>query len=197
MNQDIFKVLERLEEVPGRKEKFWNVPRETGNFLNMLVRASGARKVLEIGTSNGYSGLWFAEALSHTGGKLYTVESHRERFELARKNVEEAGAENVVRQIFGHAPEIFSQPDFLDLMAEDGGAGEFDLVFLDATKMEYRSYLDAVEPLLRKDGLLVADNVVSHRDELENFFAAVQKNREFRSVTLPLGSGLLVALKLF
>jgi predicted O-methyltransferase YrrM len=196
MHQDIFKVLERLEEVPGRRERFWNVPRETGNFLNMLVRASGAGRVLEIGTSNGYSGLWFAEALSHTGGKLYTVESHRERFEAARKNFEEAGAESVVWQIFGHAPEIFSHPDFLNLMEKDGGAGEFDLIFLDATKMEYGSYLDAVEPFLRKDGLLVADNVISHRNELENFLAEVQKKREFRSVTLPLGSGLLFALKL-
>lgn len=196
MNQDIFKVLERLENVPGRQEKFWNVPRETGNFLNMLVRVSGARKVLEIGTSNGYSGLWFAEALSHTGGKLYTVESHRGRFEAAQENFRAAGAENIVRQIFGHAPEVFSKPDFLGLTGKDRGVGEFDLIFLDATKMEYRSYLDAVEPLLKKGGLLVADNVVSHRDELNNFLAAMQKKREFRSVTLPLGSGLLFALKL-
>lgn len=190
MNQDISKVLERLEDIPGRREKFWNVPRETGNFLNILVRTSRARRVLEIGTSNGYSGLWFAEALSHTGGKLYTVESHRERFEMAGKHFHEAGVEKIVRQIFGHAPEVFVAEDFRE---ETEG---FDIIFLDATKMEYRSYLEAVFPLLKTEGLLLADNVVSHRKELENFLDMVQKKREFRSVTLPLGSGLLVAFRL-
>ncbi len=190
MDERISTVLKALEAVPGKQEKFWNVPPETGNFLNMTVRSAHARNVLEIGTSNGYSGLWFAEALSHTGGKLYTVESHRERFDLAAKSFEEAGVGPIVEQIFGHAPEVFLTPEF-----KKRGL-VFDLIFLDATKVEYESYLESVLPLLKREGLLIADNVLSHHGELEGFLADVQQKKELQSLVLPLGSGLLFALKL-
>lgn len=182
--------MKALEDLPGHQEKFWNIPPQTGNFLNMVVRSSRARKVLEIGTSNGYSGLWFAEALSHTGGKLYTVESHQERFDLARRNFEDAGVTSLVEQIFGHAPEVFSTPEF-----KERGLS-FDLIFLDATKIEYESYLDSVLPFLKTEGLLIADNILSHRTELEGFMAYVQQKKELQFVELPLGSGLLFAFKL-
>lgn len=188
-SEKIFAVLRRLESAQGRQENYWNVSPRTGNFLNILARSVQARSVLEIGTSNGYSGLWFTEALSHTGGKLYTVESHKERFGLAAKHFAEAGAEEYVEQIFGHAPEIFSTPGFL------ARGAVYDVVFLDATKMEYESYLEAVLPFLRAGGLLIADNVLSHGEELKGFLALVQQKRELRSEVLPLGSGLLVALK--
>lgn len=182
-------VLEKLENIPDRQEKFWNVSPEAGNFLNILVKSSKAQTVLEIGTSNGYSGLWFAEALSHTGGKLYTVESHRGRFRLAAEHFEEAGVLNIVEQIFGHAPEIFSTQEY-----QSRGL-IFDLIFLDATKMEYASYLETVLPQLRPGGVLVADNVLSHEAALQGFLDLVQQKRELQSVVLPLGSGLLLAYK--
>jgi len=214
MNENIFRVLRHLEGIAadgGTGQKFWNVPPETGRFLNMLVRAVGARTVLEIGTSNGYSGLWFAEALSHTGGELYTVESHRERFELARRNFEEAGVGEYVRQIFGHAPEVFGagaaatgraiRPQRTGEigLGQPGTAAitkqKYDLIFLDATKMEYESYLEVVLPLLRDGGVLLADNMLSHERETAGFFAVVQQKTELDSAVLPLGTGLLVAAK--
>lgn len=193
MDERIFKVLAKLEtlaESPLEGQNFWNVSPETGKFLNILTQIVGARAVLEIGTSNGYSGLWFAEALSHTGGKLYTVESHRGRFELARKNFEEAGAgpgpDAIVTQIFGHAPEVFADANF-------PFEGTFDLIFLDATKMEYESYLEAVWPLLRPGGIFVADNMISHQREVAGFLHAVRQNPELTTTVLSLGAGLLVA----
>lgn len=188
-SERIFQVLRRLEGIPGRQEKFWNVSPQTGNFLNILVRSVRARSVLEIGTSNGYSGLWFTEALSHTGGKLYTVESHKERFSVASGHFAEAGVGEYVEQIFGHAPELFSTPEFR------ARGTNYDVIFLDATKMEYESYLEAVFPFLKTGGLLIADNVLSHKDELKGFMAYVQQKQEFRSEVLPMGSGLLLALK--
>jgi len=189
MNERILAVLEKLENVPGKQEKFWNVSVETGKFLNILTSSSHAKTVLEIGTSNGYSGIWFAEALSHTDGKLYTVESHKERFGLASQHFKEAGVDGSVEQIFGHAPEVFATSKFKDrgLM--------FDIIFLDATKMEYASYFDAVLPLLKINGLLLADNMLSHEQTLESFLNMVKQKRELRSVVLPLGSGLMVATK--
>lgn len=188
-SERIFTVLRRLENVPDRQEKFWNVSPQTGNFLNILTRSVGARSILEIGTSNGYSGLWFTEALSHTGGKLYTVESHKERFVLAGEHFTEAGAGEYVEQIFGHAPELFSTQDFR------ARGTHYDIIFLDATKMEYESYLEAVFPFLKTGGLLIADNVISHAEDLKGFLAYVRQKQEFRSEVLPLGSGLLLALK--
>lgn len=189
MDTRILSVMKLLEEVPGRQEKFWNVSPETGSFLNMIVKSTGAKNVLEIGTSNGYSGLWFTEALSHINGKLYTVESHKERFHLAKEHFSEAGVGEYVEQIFGHAPEVFATPEFISKNLQ------FDLIFLDATKMEYGSYLEAILPFLKPGGLLIADNILSHQDVLNQFVLTVQQKRELQSVVLPLGSGLLMALK--
>jgi len=190
MDKKIITVLEKLEKIPDRQERFWNVSPETGKFLNILTHSIGAKTVLEIGTSNGYSGILFAEALSHTGGKLYTVESHQERFDLAHDNFKESGVLQFVEQLFGHAPEVFETPEF-----QQRGL-LFDLVFLDATKMEYSSYLDAVLPLLKQNGILLADNMLSHEQSLENFLTQVQRNQELSSVVIPLGSGLLMARKM-
>ena len=194
MNKRIVAVLKKLEVALGAENIFWNISAETGKFLNILVRNSRADLVLEVGTSNGYSGLWFAEALSHTGGKLYTVESHRERFDLAHTHFLEAGVnEDSVVQIFGHAPEVFSPEVAAELPWPKPFL--FDVIFLDATKIEYESYLKSVMPLLKKGGLLIADNVISHADELQDFLASVKQNTELASVIVPIGSGLLIAFK--
>ncbi len=189
MDKRIASVLERLAKVQQEQGTFWNVSPETGNFLNILARSLQARCILEIGTSNGYSGLWFAEALSHTGGKLYTVESHQQRFAMAKQHFAEAGVQDIVQQCPGHAPEIFLDSTYQWSLLK------FDMIFLDATKMEYQSYFQAVSPLLRDGGLLVADNIFSHEKELTGFVESLQKKREFRTELLPLGTGLLVALK--
>jgi predicted O-methyltransferase YrrM len=190
MNDAVLLVMRKLEDLSGGGgRKFWNIPRESGNFLSMMVRVAQARAVLEIGTSNGYSGLWLAESLSHTGGKLYTVESHKERFQLARENFAEAGLQNFIEQIYGHAPEVFGTDVFT------GRDLRFDLIFFDATKMEYVSYLKAVLPMLKVNGLLIADNVVSHAEAAGDFLAAVRGNAELQSEVLPLGGGLMVAVR--
>lgn len=172
-------------EVLSERETFWNVPRSTGVVLAMVVNVLGARNVLEIGTSNGYSGIFLADALSHTGGRLYTVESHAERFALARENFERAGVSERVHQLRGHAPEV------LDELPADV---RFDLVFLDATKMEYEQYLEAVLPFLVQKGLLVADNVVSHEEDMRDFPKTVQ-DKGLRSLLLEIDNGLLLCAR--
>jgi len=219
MNQRIRDVLARLEVLRNGPTTYWNVPRTTGEFLNMMVLACGARKVLEIGTSNGYSGLFMAEALSHGKGLLYTVESNRERFEAAARNFKEAGMEPFVRQILGHAPEIFNReaisekleaisagvlagdaplPGERDLSGKAAlaGARDFDLVFMDATKMEYKSHLEAVLPRVRPGGLIIADNCTSHSKDLKEFFEFVEKSPGLKSLLLPFDSGLMMIFKL-
>lgn len=176
------KVLLALEE-QGRHENFWNVPRSTAVLLHEMVMMSEAKNVLEIGTSNGYSGIFLADAARRVGGRLYTVESHNERFELAALNFTKAGVVDVITQVKGHAPEVLNELDGV----------LFDMVFLDATKMEYTLYLEAIVPRVRKGGLLIADNILSHWNELESFVERVRARKDTRSYLLEIDSGLLLA----
>lgn len=188
MEQKVQKILEELE-VTGKQSNFWNVPRTSGLFLNLMVKLLKAKNVLEIGTSNGYSGIFFAEALSHTGGRLYTVESHKERFALARANFEKSGLQPFIEQIFGHAPEVFKDVEKLQNI-------EFDLAFVDATKMEYKSYIEAFWPLLKKGGLIIADNSTSHGEDMKSYLDFVSNNPDMQSVLLPVDNGLMLTYKL-
>jgi len=184
MEAKILEVLRELENIKGRESLFWNVPRTTGEFLNILVRVSGAKKALEIGTSNGYSGIYIAEGLSHNGGLLYTVESNDERYKLAAKNFKKAGVLDFVRQIKGHAPEILPEV-----------GSDFDMVFIDATKMEYKSYLDSLIPMLKGGGFVVADNCLSHADEVRDYVSYLNSRPDMKNVLLSFDNGLMLSLK--
>lgn len=189
MDQKVLEILEELEAVKRGRVKFWNIPKSSAEFLNKLILLAKCKRVLEIGTSNGYSGIYLAEALSHTEGLLYTIESHEGRFDLARENFKKSGLENYVKQVFGHAPEIFdSLHKDLDL--------PWDLIFIDATKIEYVSYLDGLLPKLRVGGVMVADNCISHGKGLGPFFDFVDSQKNLRSVLLPFDNGLLMAVKI-
>ena len=80
---DTKKVLLELEKT---RKDFWNIDRATANFLNMLIKIHNSKNVLEVGTSNGYSGIWIADALKHTGGKLTTIEFWDKRRSVAHEN---------------------------------------------------------------------------------------------------------------
>jgi predicted O-methyltransferase YrrM len=187
-------------------KKYWNVPRGTAELLRALASRKDVRKILEIGTSNGYSGIFLAEALSHKKGILYTVESHRGRFDEARKNFRGAGLEKFVVQVYGHAPEVFWKGDEHGERAKNQtGRGElaeeygFDMVFMDATKMEYAQYLEDILPRLREGGFIVADNCVSHGEELDEFFRlldAYARKGVLKWGLLKNDNGLVVAEKL-
>lgn len=178
-------VLSRLEEIRDNNNPRWNIPREAGIFLNTLVKSIGAKSILEIGTSNGYSGIWLAAALQATGGKLITVESHAGRFEEAKLNFVEAGVSENIEQILGHAPQ-----------AVENLEQTFDLMFFDAIKSEHLSYFAKLSPKLRKFGLIITDNIVTHAEELKTFIEAMENNPAYQTTRLSIGSGFLVSLKL-
>ena len=181
----IAKILSELEKT---RSQFWNVNKIVGNFLNLLIKANKYKTVLEIGTSNGYSGIWMAEALSKTGGRLYTIESHeKERFELATRNFKKAGLEKYITQIAGHAPEA--------IPSRTAGPKMFDLVFLDATKYEYPLYFEVIKNRIKKGGMIIADNTMSHHEELLPFLKIVKKDKTFVAAEFQIGSGILVAVK--
>jgi predicted O-methyltransferase YrrM len=160
----ILSVLNRMEASGGT---YLDVGSEGGRLLRLLAENMGAKNVVEIGTSTGYSGLWMAMALSTTGGKLTTFEIDAKRAAQARANFREAGVEGLVTVIEGDAHEKAGQVK-----------GPIDLLFLDADKEGYGDYLAKLLPLVRPGGLIVADNL----GRATEYAANVMRNPELETV---------------
>ena len=142
----ILAVLEDMAENQGRGMR--NVSLEDGRLLRLLTEATGAKHVVEIGTSNGYSGIWFCLALRATGGRLTTYEIDAERAALAQENFRRAGVDPLVTLVEGDAHEEVTKLQ-----------GPIDVLFLDADKSGYIDYLEKLLPLVRPGGLVVAHNM--------------------------------------
>ena len=167
-----------------RARKMLNITPDTGRLLWILVHATRATRLLEVGTSNGYSTIWLADAARTTGGRVTSLERNPEKVRLARANLARAGLADRVEIREGVAAETLATLP-----------GPFDLVFLDADRPSYRTYLELVTPRIRPGGLLVADNVVSHHAELADYLARVKSHPELMAVTVPVGKGEEIAVK--
>ncbi len=144
--QKILNVLDDMNKTSDRGTM--SVPREDGRFLRLMSEAIGAKHVVELGTSHGYSGIWFCLALRTTGGKLTTYEINPQRASAARENFKRAGVDAMVTLVEGDAHvEVAKQKD------------PIDLVFIDADKEGYADYLKQLLPLVRPGGLIVAHNI--------------------------------------
>jgi predicted O-methyltransferase YrrM len=167
-----------------RLERLRNVEPDTAELLGVLVRATQARRVLEIGTSNGYSTVWLADAVRATGGSLLTVEVEAERTEQARANLGEAGLAELVE---------LRTEDAAETLRGSEGDG-WDLVFLDAERPAYPDYWPELLRVLRPGGLLVVDNVISHADQVADLRALVDAEPRATSSVVPTGAGALLAV---
>jgi caffeoyl-CoA O-methyltransferase len=144
-------ILNVLEDMnPDRARGMMNVPEEDGRILRVLTETANAKHVVEIGTSNGYSGLWFCLALRTTGGKLTTHEIDSGRAQLARENFKRAGVEDMVTLIEGNAHDTVTR------IKEP-----IDILFIDADKPGYPDYLNKLLPLVRPGGLILSHNIDS------------------------------------
>ena len=175
-----------LRELEKTQKEFWNVPRKTGLLLNTFVKMMNAKRVLELGTSNGYSGIWLAKALQETDGILTTVEFYESRQSAAIENFKKCGVYSIVRSIQGSACEV------LKYLAEDE---KFDFVFIDANKREYREYFKLVKPHLTEKAMIVADNIISHAEKVQPFIDAIDEDKEFQYTILEVPGGLLTAYR--
>lgn len=153
-----------------RQPGMMNVPRADGEFLRDLILERGYKRILEIGTSNGYSASWMALALRKTGGKLITLEIDARRASLAEENFKHLGFESVVELRKGDALKLLPEIE-----------GSFDLVFIDAWKPDYLEYLRLVLPKVRRGGAIIAHNITSHSAELREFVETVQKHPELET----------------
>ena len=181
------KLKARLVELEKTADDFWNVSHQTGCFISMLIKSMNAKNVLELGTSNGYSALWISDALKYTGGHLTTLEFWEKRQCLAREYAQECGLSDYITFKIGQAYDIIKN----ELQDE-----VYDLVFIDANKQEYIKFFEAVHPLLRKGGVILADNITSHYEKVIPFVNAISNHEEYQAQILDLPDGLLMAYKL-
>ncbi|EGQ7881690.1 O-methyltransferase [Vibrio cholerae] len=166
-----------------KSKKYLNITRDTGEFLSVLVKATGANRILEIGTSNGYSTIWLASALPDDG-KVYTIEANPQKIEEASLNFNQTHTSSKIVQLVGDATEVLSNvPESMDF------------IFLDADRKTYVSLADDLFNLLKTGGLLVCDNATSHADELEEFRAWVSSLHNLSVSLVPIGKGELLVYK--
>src|SRR3972149_6098152 len=177
------KILAALEEIPRKQGRMLNVPQADGRMLRVLAEAIGAKNVVEIGTSNGMSALWFCLALRTTGGKLITHEIDPETAALARENFNTASVADLVTLVEGDAHQTVSKLE-----------GPIDLVFIDADKEGYSDYLKKTLPLVRPGGLIVAHNINPRMTNAE-YLRAVTTNPDLETVFYLEGAGMSVTLK--
>lgn len=175
-----------MNELEKTQRDFWNIPRKTGVLLNMFIKMMNAKNVLEIGTSNGYSGLWLSKALLETGGHLTTIEFYEKRQSIAIENFKKCGVLDIITPIQGSACEIIKN------FSEDI---KFDFVFIDASKREYVDYFRLVKPHLTQKCMIAADNIISHAEKVQTFVDAIDADKEFQYEIIELPGGLLLGYR--
>jgi predicted O-methyltransferase YrrM len=161
------------------------VSEEDGRFLRLLVGATNAKSVLEIGAASGYSAIWIGMGLRQTGGRLVTIEYDPVRAKEAAANIQRAGLSDIVRVVPGDA--------FKEIPKV---AGSFDLVFLDAWKPDYKKFFDIVFPRVNPGGLFLAHNVINKKSEMPDFLAAINSHpMAFTTTVSPGHEGISVTYK--
>ncbi|MEA1902783.1 MAG: O-methyltransferase [Actinomycetota bacterium] len=174
--------VDRSDGTP-RMQRLRQIPPETGRFVAILAASAPPGKILEIGTSAGYSTLWLSIAAQATNRTVTTFEILPEKAEMARETLRVAGVDSVVELIEG---------DALDRLS---GIGDVAFCFLDAEKEVYAECYEAVVPNLVTGGLLVADNAINHRETLQPMIDRALSDRRVDSVVVPIGKGELVSRK--
>ncbi|OHB85879.1 MAG: hypothetical protein A2Z38_06580 [Planctomycetes bacterium RBG_19FT_COMBO_48_8] len=183
-NEQEKKILSVLEDMDQNQRRgMMNVPQEDGRILRLLTETIGAKHVVEIGTSNGYSGIWFCLAMRATGGKLTTHDIDEGRASLARENFKRAGVDNMVTLVMGDAHETITKLK-----------GPIDVVFIDADKPGYTDYLNKMLPLVRPGGLILGHNV-NMGSQMQDYIKAITTNPNLETIFLGQGQDLSVTLK--
>jgi caffeoyl-CoA O-methyltransferase len=181
---DDTKVLPLLTDGYGKPNR-WNVPPQDGRFLYDLVLAHGYKRGLEIGASNGYSGLWLGLAFRKNGGRLITIEIDSGRAKEAQENFGKAGLNNVIDL---HVADALKEIPQLE--------GNFDFVFIDAWKPDYKKYLDLIYPRITAGGAITAHNVTSLASDMDDFLQAIKNHPQLETTFhKPSSEGISVSIK--
>lgn len=190
-NNNQLKEIEK--EAQHRNDIRPSVGPEVGKLLSLLIKSTNAQRVLEFGTCLGYSTIWLGQALKETGGKLISIEFDKELYKTTKRNVEEAGLSEVVDVLLGDANKIV-----------DSLQGSFDMILQDSDKALYKPMLEKCIKLTRKNGLILADDVLfkpmgipeKFSKPMHEYVETIFSDSRLYSTILPIGDGLAVSTKL-
>lgn len=175
----ILAMIDELDALRQTRDDHWQIPRVEGELLFQIAVASGARTVLELGTSYGFSGLFWGAAVSRSGGTLHTIDISEKKFASSKETFRRAGLEKTVVNHLGDVLEVVPRI-----------AGPIDLAFIDATDKESsRRYFELVWPKIRVGGSVLIDNTTTHKQEMAGYVAWVRGRGDASSVELPVGNG--------
>ena len=186
-------VEEKLKELEATQKQFWNIDHYSANLLSMIIKSANYKNLLEVGTSNGYSGIWLGLAAKETGGKVITIEFHKCRYDVAVENFKLCNLDDVVEARQGLAIDTI-----IDLKKEDYNSSEdryLDFAFVDANKAQYINYFELIDKILRKGGMIAFDNMLSHKEKVQDTFDAVTNHPDYQSEMIYTEAGLLLAVK--
>jgi predicted O-methyltransferase YrrM len=206
INEKIQSVLSRLEKDIDYENKHRDeitsekrlncISKNIGMFYNIVLKSINAKNILEIGTSVGYSGLWFADAvLSNTQseGQIITIDRMKFKIDNAIQNFVEAEVNSLIKIKEGEARKILQE------IKEEFSENYFDFIFIDADKESYIEYFDLCLPLVRKGGIIGADNILfpeRFNQLMTDYVSYVRKKSNVQSVTVPIDNGEEITIKL-
>jgi caffeoyl-CoA O-methyltransferase len=218
VNKNIYSVLTRLEEDANRErssnvetpfeDRMLAISWDTGKFFNILLRTMHATRVLEIGTSVGFSTLWFADAViqnssANNGAReklITTIDWNHLKVARAHRNFDDAGVNGIIEVIEAPAKRILNelQSKNQNYNKSNDQTALFDFVFIDADKENLIDYLDLVLPIVRVGGIIAADNALypeEYRQAMTKYINYLRNKTSLESVTVPIGNGEEIALK--
>ena len=206
INEKIQNVLSRLEKDIDYENKHLDeissekrlncISKNIGMFYNIMLKSINAKNILEIGTSVGYSGLWFADAvLSNTQseGQIITINRVKFKIDNAIQNFKEAEVSSLIKIQEGEARKILRE------IKEEFSENYFDFIFIDADKESYIEYFDLCLPLVKKGGIIGADNILfpeRFNQLMTDYISYVRKKSNVQSVTVPIDNGEEITIKL-
>jgi len=185
MNDQIRKLIDELDAHGKIREDAWQITLEEGELLHQIALSAHARVIVEIGTSYGFSALFFGAALLHTGGLLHTIDINPSKAESAKKTFADAGLGQIIINHVGAAADLLATLK-----------GPIDIAFIDADKPSTRSYFDLIWPKLRVGGSILVDNATTHKEQLADFVTHVRSLPDAVSFEAAIGNGVEWTIKI-
>lgn len=179
LKRNYLEYLTKFEEQKNTMRRLWNIDEQTAHLIMMLIMIKKPERILEIGTSNGFSSFMMSIALKLNDGIIDTIEVDEKRFKLAETNI---GSIQSIRRHFGKAEDIIPTLPY-----------QYDLIFIDANKSCYQEYLKLVIDKLNDDAIIIADNIQSHEETTKEYQDFLKNDVRFITIQVNIDSGILIS----
>ncbi len=180
----ILAVIAEVDALREERTDHWQIPRAEGELLHHIALSMNAQLIVEVGTSYGFSGLFWGAALARTGGRLHTIDIDPRKYESAKQTFARAGLGECIASHLGDARGVIPVI-----------SGKIDIAFIDADKQSTQMYFDLLWPKVRRGGCILTDNVTTHRDELSAFIDHVRSRQDASSAEVAIGNGVEWTIK--